>query len=152
MKITSQFKTKLDKNDKAPKTTVVTYTFPSTMPQPLISGWVDSANIRLQAQYRRSKKVPQSVQIDALEFASSTGGRSVQVTKESVTAMMSTFTPAQLQQMLKDSQKKEADEAKAKEPKVAKRKNKPHPQAKPSGTTVPAQPQAPKSDGDQANA
>lgn len=155
MKQTSQFKTKLEKDSKTSVITVVTYTFPNTMPLPLISGWIDSANIRLQAKFRREGKIPQRIDIDALEFASSTGSRSQPVTKESVTAMMGAFTPAQLEQMVKDAHKKEAEEAKGlvartrAAARAAGKKNKPHPQAKPSGTTVPSPVQpGSKSDGD----
>jgi hypothetical protein len=143
-KRTVTVRTKLNKNDKNPKVTVLTFDFKGVTLEDLAGPAIDSLTINKQGAWRRSGKVPTTETVLVSDMIARMGSRSGgPITVDSVAAQFAALSPSDQAKLLKQA---EAAKAAPKAPAAqAERKNKGFP-----SQPKPAAPEAPKGDGEQA--
>lgn len=108
-----QVKTKLNKDDKSPKMTVVTYNFAGVTVEDLAGPAIDTLTINLQGGWRRNKAIPAKIEVSVKDMIARMGTRSsAPLTAEGIVAHASTYTPDELKALIEQLQGK-AKEAKA---------------------------------------
>lgn len=107
-------KTKLNKDDKNPKVTVLTLDFTGCKVENLIPAATDTLVINKQGQWRRAKAIPQKEEVNVLEMIARMGSRSqAPATVEGLAAVASTFSAEQRAEFLALLQKEEKEKAAA---------------------------------------
>lgn len=120
-----QVKTKLNKDDKNPKLTIVTYNFAGVTVEELAGPAMDTLTINLQSGWRRNGSIPQKLEVNVKDMISRMGSRSsAPLTAEGIKAVASTMSLDEVNALIKQM----GEEAKARadaEKKAAKDAEKP---------------------------
>lgn len=107
-----QVKTKLNKDDKNPKLTIVTYNFAGVTVEELAGPAMDTLTINLQSGWRRNKSVPQKIEVNVKDMISRMGSRSsAPLTAEGIAAVAGAMSREEVTALIK----RLSDEAKARD-------------------------------------